>query len=72
MTFIFKDRLQIELLDSIIFFILSGCPLNKLIDWKWVCRTNTLGWEQCDVLENAKRKRQQLEFPGDDRMPKKY
>merc|ERR1712212_1284786 len=49
-----------------------GCPLNKLIDWKWVCRTNTLGWEQCDVLENIKRKRQNLEFAGDDQIPKKF
>lgn len=22
-----------------------------MVDWDWVCRTNTLGWEQCDVLE---------------------
>ena len=49
----------------------KGCRLNKLIDWNWVCRTNTLGWEQCDVLANEKRKRDHLEFPGDDRAPKR-
>merc|ERR1712179_451619 len=49
-----------------------GCPLNRLVNWNWVCRTNTLGWEQCDVFEDRKGKRHHLEFPGDDQMPKKY
>lgn len=27
----------------------EGCTLNRYVDWDWVCRTNTLGWEQCDL-----------------------
>ena len=26
-----------------------GCYLNGVVNWCLVCRTNTLGWEQCDV-----------------------
>ena len=30
-----------------------GCSLNKMVNWCLVCRTNTLGWEQCDVNRSA-------------------
>ena len=32
----------------------SGCYFNSWVDWSWVCKTNTLGWEQCDVIEKEK------------------
>merc|ERR1712062_207867 len=31
-----------------------SCPLNKLVNWDIVCRTNTLGWEQCDLLKEKR------------------
>lgn len=30
--------------------VLTGCYFNTLVNWQWVCRTNTLGWEQCDLM----------------------
>ena len=30
--------------------------MNKWVPWEIVCRTNTLGWEQCDVLKEEKLK----------------
>ena len=37
-------------LSVLIFVLLPGCYLNTFVNWKWVCRTNTLGWEQCDLM----------------------
>ncbi|XP_059095729.1 uncharacterized protein LOC131890406 isoform X3 [Tigriopus californicus] len=31
-----------------------GCYLNSLVDWNWVCRTNTLGWEQCEIMSTTR------------------
>ncbi len=36
--------------------LLSGCFLNGFVDWKWACKTNTLGWEQCDVMKRKEMK----------------
>ena len=30
--------------------------MNKWVPWEIVCRTNTLGWQQCDVLKEEKLK----------------
>jgi hypothetical protein len=24
------------------------------VNWEWACKTNTLGWEQCDVMKKKK------------------
>ena len=37
-------------LSVLIFVLLLGCYLNTFVNWQWVCRTNTLGWEQCDLM----------------------
>ncbi len=29
----------------------TGCFMNRFVDWSWACKTNTLGWEQCDVIK---------------------
>ncbi len=34
---------------TVMSFCISGCYLNSWVNWDLVCRTNTLGWEQCDV-----------------------
>jgi hypothetical protein len=36
--------------------------MNKFVDWSWACKTNTLGWEQCDVIkrEEMKKKAEKL------------
>ena len=31
-----------------------GCFFNRFVDWRWACKTNTLGWEQCDVMKREK------------------
>ena len=40
----------------ILLYLLSGCYLNRFVDWKWACKTNTLGWEQCDVIKRKEMK----------------
>ena len=31
--------------------IITGCYFNTWVNWKWVCKSNTMGWEQCDLMK---------------------
>ena len=53
-------------------FLLIGCTLNKLVNWRLVCRTNTLGWEQCDVLAKEKETQYKIQIAGDEQIPTGY
>ena len=53
-------------------FLFIGCTLNKLVNWKLVCRTNTLGWEQCGVLAKEKETQYKIEITGDEQTQKGY
>ena len=30
--------------------------MNGFVNWEVACRTNTLGWEQCDVMKREEKK----------------